>query len=50
MTLRRALFLFARPWIDGDVTMREWLLACAVIEAAIGREESQQQPKPADVS
>jgi len=39
MTLRRAVRLFPRPWIDGDVTFQEWLLACAVIQAAIARDE-----------
>lgn len=39
MTLRRAIHCFPRPWIDGDVTFQEWLLAGAVIIAAIARDE-----------
>jgi hypothetical protein len=39
MTLRRAIRLFPRPWIDGEVTFKDWLLACAVIQAAIARDE-----------
>ncbi len=41
--LRRAIRLFARPWIDGDATFDEWLIACAVIEAAIVRDEAQRK-------
>ena len=37
MTLRRAVSLFPRPWIDGTATFDEWLLACAVIQAAIAK-------------
>jgi hypothetical protein len=40
MTLRQAIAIFPQPWIDGGVTFREWLLAGAVIEAAIARDES----------
>jgi hypothetical protein len=43
MTLRRAIRVFVRPWIDGSVTFQDWLLAGAVIEAAIIRDE---QPLP----
>lgn len=40
MTLRRAICLLPRPWIDGSVTFKDWLLACAVIEAAIAKDET----------
>jgi hypothetical protein len=40
MTLRRAIALFPRPWIDGNVTFQEWLLAGAVIDAAITKDEA----------
>lgn len=39
MTLRQAVAIFPRLWIDGSVSMQEWLLACAVIEAALGRDD-----------
>jgi hypothetical protein len=38
MTLREAVRLFARPWIDGNVTVKEWLLACTVLQEAINLE------------
>lgn len=47
MTLRRAVALFPRPWIDGDVTIQEWLLAGAVLMAAIERAEA-PMPTPPD--
>ncbi len=40
MTLRRALWVFTRPWMDGSVTIQEWLLACVVIQAVMDREEA----------
>lgn len=39
MTLRRAIALFARPWINGNVTFADWILACSVIDAAIADSE-----------
>jgi len=42
MTLRQAIRLYPRPWIDGAVTFREWMLASAVILAAIEKDESQE--------
>jgi hypothetical protein len=42
MTLRTAIRLFPRPWIDGEVTFREWMLACAVIQEAIARDEANE--------
>ncbi len=47
MTLRRAVAVFPRPWIDGSVTVREWLLASAVIQAAIAKDEARPAVAPA---
>ena len=47
MTLKRAIALFPRPWIDGNVTVRDWLLAGAVIEAAIAKDEAALSSAPA---
>ncbi len=40
MTLRTAIRLFPQPWISGNVTFQDWLLACRVIEEAIARDEA----------
>lgn len=34
MTFQQAIWVFMRPWIDGSVTISEWCLACAIIQAA----------------
>lgn len=47
MTLRRAIALFPRPWIDGNVTVQEWLLAGVVIQAAIAKDEAASRKEPA---
>jgi hypothetical protein len=40
MTLKRAIRLFVRAWTPHPVaTFEEWLLAAAVIEAAITKDE-----------
>ena len=39
MTLGEAIRLYPRPWIDGDVSIHEWILAGSVIQAAIARDE-----------
>ena len=43
MTLRRAVGVFLRPWTDGGATFQEWLLACAVINDAVLRDEQQRR-------
>lgn len=44
MTLRRAIRLFVRAWTyHPEATFEEWLLAAAVIEAAIARDEEAQK-------
>lgn len=40
MTLRRAIRLFTRAWIDGEATFNEWLIAAAVIQDAIAKDEA----------
>jgi hypothetical protein len=42
MTLRTAIRLFPQPWISGNVTFQDWLLACRVIEEAIARDEANE--------
>jgi hypothetical protein len=51
MTLRRAVRLFVRAWTPHpEATFDEWLLAAAVIEAAISRDEQTSKPRSEDVS
>jgi hypothetical protein len=40
MTLKRAIQLFPRPWINGNVTFEEWIKACDVIEEAIKKDKN----------
>lgn len=47
MTLRQAMRVFPRPWIDGNVTFKEWLLAAAVLEAVIAKDEAASHSAPA---
>lgn len=45
MSLRQAIALFIRPWTSGNVTFKEWELACDVIEEAIRRDRADRSDR-----